>query len=241
MRRQLLMARRRLLALAPARLRLLARSARFGGSASYWETRYARGGTSGAGSYGHLARFKADVIDGLIRELGITSVIEIGCGDGNQLALIGYPKYVGLDVSRTAIRRCESRFSSDESKSFFLYDPTCFTDNGHIFVADAALSLDILFHLVEDELFAAHLNHLFAAARRHVIIYSSNRNLITDSPHERHRAFTGWIDRNQPEWYLLRRIPNLFSSSEDEMGSLSDFYVYARADRLQPDQIETPG
>ena len=54
---------------------------------SYWENRYKNNGNSGAGSYGRLAEFKADVINNFIAENKITSVIEFGCGDGNQLSL----------------------------------------------------------------------------------------------------------------------------------------------------------
>lgn len=35
----------------------------FPSSKEYWEQRYAGGGTSGAGSYGKLAEFKAEIIN----------------------------------------------------------------------------------------------------------------------------------------------------------------------------------
>lgn len=201
---------------------------RFSGSAGYWESRYAVGGTSGAGSYGRLAAFKAEVLNRFVDENAIESLVEFGCGDGNQLTLAAYPNYVGLDVSRSAIRMCMSRFPADRSKSFFIYDSTCFLDNAGIFAADASLSIDVLFHLVEDEVFETYMAHLFSAARRHVVIYSSDVDIATSSPHERHRNFTGWIAENQPGWKLVRRIPNRYpSGDEDANGSASDFYIYA--------------
>ncbi len=45
-------------------------------SAAYWDMRYRRGGHSGAGSSGHLARFKADIVNRIVRRQGIASVIE---------------------------------------------------------------------------------------------------------------------------------------------------------------------
>src|SRR5690606_4241845 len=78
-------------------------------SADYWEQRYARGGNSGAGSYGKLAEFKAEVLNAFVRERQIRSVIDFGCGDGAQLALAEYPSYVGLDVSPTALHICRTR------------------------------------------------------------------------------------------------------------------------------------
>ena len=35
-------------------------------SRKYWNNRYAKGGTSGEGSYNHLAQFKGDVINNFI-------------------------------------------------------------------------------------------------------------------------------------------------------------------------------
>lgn len=73
-------------------------------SAAYWEQRYRAGGHSGAGSYGRLAAFKADFLNALIRDNAIATAtaIEFGCGDGNQLALLDIPDYVGLDIAPAA-------------------------------------------------------------------------------------------------------------------------------------------
>jgi hypothetical protein len=142
----------------------------FPGSAAYWENRYSAGGTSGAGSYGKLAEFKASVLNRFVAEKQITSVIEFGCGDGNQLLYAMYPRYIGLDVARKAIRLCREKFQNDVTKSFFLYDPECFVDRAGVLHADLALSLDVLFHLVEDEVFTRYMELLFQAGQRFVII-----------------------------------------------------------------------
>lgn len=56
---------------------------RFQGSEEYWIRRYNKGRKSGAGSYGHLAAFKAGILNRFVRENEVKSVIEYGCGDGN--------------------------------------------------------------------------------------------------------------------------------------------------------------
>ena len=89
----------------------------FPGSAEYWEKRYASGGSSGKGSYGRLSEFKAEVINNFVSKHGVESVIEFGCGDGNQLKLAKYPAYVGLDVSEKAVALCKEKFNNDISKS----------------------------------------------------------------------------------------------------------------------------
>ena len=92
----------------------------FRDSASYWESRYAHGLNSGDGSYGELAKFKAEVLNSLVAEHGITSVIEFESGDGNQLELAEYPRYSGFDVSPSAVEACRARFSGDATKDFSL-------------------------------------------------------------------------------------------------------------------------
>jgi hypothetical protein len=203
----------------------------FGGSRPYWEQRYSEGGTSGSGSYGALAEFKASVLNRFVQEYDIQRVVEFGCGDGNQLSLAKYPLYVGLDVSRHAIKLCKTRFSADSTKSFFLYDPECFVDKAHLFRCDASLSLDVLFHLVEDEVYERHLADLFQCASRYVIIYSSNTDIPAVGPQERHRRFSEYVAATFSEWRLVDTIANPFplANYPAPLGSLADFFVYRRA------------
>ena len=75
-------------------LRRVYKQTAFVGSQAFWEQHYAQGGTSGAGSYGKYAEFKADILNRFVQENSVRSVIEFGCGDGNQLSLARYPSYV---------------------------------------------------------------------------------------------------------------------------------------------------
>ncbi len=228
-------ARASMVSLAPPRLRRLVRSRlRFPGSAGAWSQRYNAGGTSGAGSSGRLAEFKAEVLNEFVERRSIGRVLELGCGDGSQLALAHYPSYIGLDVAADAIERCQTRFADDRSKSFYLYAPPLFVDNHRLFTADLTMSLDVVFHLVEDEVFEVHMRHLFDASERWVIVYSSNR----DEPppgdrragHVRHRTFTRWVDAERPDWRLVEAIDQRYPYEGDELHtSFSDFYVFERA------------
>ncbi len=85
----------------------------FPGSANYWNSRYKRGGNSGAGSYNRLADFKAKVLNEFCDHNNIQKVIEFGCGDGNQLSLANYKEYIGFDVAQKSIDLCREKF--DES------------------------------------------------------------------------------------------------------------------------------
>ena len=210
----------------------LLRRAFFSGSQDYWESRYAKGGTSGAGSYGKLAEFKAEVLNSFVKDNGICSVIEFGCGDGNQIALADYPAYVGLDVSKTAIEMCKERFGDDKTKRFFLYDADCSVDTHSVFKAELALSLDVIYHLVEDRIFELYMRDLFSAAEKFVIIYSSDsdENPPLQAPHIKHRRFSEWVKANLPDWKLLRRIENKypFMEIDSRTGICADFFIYEK-------------
>lgn len=202
---------------------------RFGNSSRYWEQRYARGGTSGEGSYGRLALFKAEFLNEFVERRGIQSVVEFGCGDGHQLSLARYPSYLGFDVAPTAIELCAKRFAADTSKRFVLHDSQ--REPAPVQVADLALSLDVIYHLVEDEVFDAYMHHVFAAAKRYVIIYASNDEAPSPAPHVRHRRFTDWVKVNEPAWQLESQTPNRYPSSLKDGGEVSfaDFFVFAPA------------
>ena len=209
--------------------RVLGRTEPFPGSQSYWQQRYTAGGTSGRGSYGELAAYKAEFLNGFVREHNVRSIIEFGCGDGAQLSLAEYPRYIGLDVAKPAITLCAKSFEDDPSKSFFLYDSDAFVDRQHVFHADLALSLDVIYHLTEDAVFEAYMRHLFDSADRFVIAYSSNMETRSREPHIRHRKFTEWVSSRRSEWQLCNRAPNPYPVTPDgRSGSFADFFVFHR-------------
>lgn len=195
----------------------------FSTSGSYWEERYQHGGTSGAGSYGRLAKFKAGILNDFVAQHGITSVIEFGSGDGNQLTLARYPFYTGVDVSETAVRACRARFAQDEIKSFL----TLSEYDGRL--AEMSLSLDVIYHLVEDATYEAYMTTLFDASQQFVIIYASNKDEQPPARHVRHRRFTDWVDIHRPTVRLIDKIPNRFpyDPADPNNTSFADFHIFA--------------
>ena len=198
----------------------------FRGSADYWEQRYRKGGTSGAGSYNRLAKFKAKFLNDFVERNRIASVIEFGSGDGAQLELADYPSYVGVDVSKTAIAEASKRFTGDASKSFL---HTSELPPG--LRAELALSLDVIYHLVEDDAFDGYMRGLFDAATRFVIIYSSDHDETLGVAHVRHRRFSEWVESQRPDFTLSERVPNEFPFDENDPDntSFADFAVYQRS------------
>jgi len=199
----------------------------FFNSKQYWEERYKKGGNSGDGSYSQLSDFKADIINTFIKENNIKSIVEFGCGDGNQLKKFQIEHYTGFDVSETIIHHCKNLFKTDSTKEFYL---------NHAYnnqKADATLSLDVIYHLIEDSVFEDYMKLLFSASDRFVIIYSSNhvqnkKSMIAD--HVKSRKFTDWIELNIPDFKLFKHIPNKYPfNGNSKVSSLADFYIFIRA------------
>lgn len=195
----------------------------FPGTIEYWEQRYRDNGTSGLGSWGVFARFKARFVNDYVRENNIRSVIDFGAGDGNQLRLFRLPRYIGLDTSETAIRQLRRQFADDDSKQFVLRNGRPFNNQDRL-RGELGLSLDVIYHLVEDAVFERYMHDLFHCAESHVIIYSSNSEPFWRiSHHVRDRKFSGYVEENFPAWRLERTLKNPLSPL-----SRSDFYVYRR-------------
>ena len=210
--------------------------------ASYWEDRYAQGKDSGSGSYDRLALFKANFLNEFIAENNIYSVTELGCGDGAQLGLNEYPKYIGLDISQTSIEKCKKIFQGDTSKTFFYYQP----DNFHPdqYVSDISISLDVIYHLSDDHIYEEYLTHLFSLGRYYVIIYSNSEEFYSHGVNERSeyvrfRNFLKDITQRFPSWKLVDAVPNRypFNTTLNTSTSFADFYIFKK--RPNPDEIYT--
>jgi hypothetical protein len=193
-------------------------------SSEYWNQRYMNQGTSGTGSYNRLARFKAETLNAFVTDHGIMSVIEFGSGDGNQLRLARYPKYVGIDVSHAALGITRTMFADDPSKRFLHISEVSAADT-----AELALSLDVIYHLVEDSVFEAYMSRLFDAAKTYTVIYSSNM-IRWDAPHVRHRRFTDWIDENRSDFRLIDTLRNPYPEDPRDLDNTScaDFFFYEK-------------
>lgn len=209
-----------------AKARRLLGLAAFESSQKYWIDRYKGGGDSGHGSYGLLAQYKAEFLNTFVEEHRIETIIEHGCGDGNQLSLAKYPHYSGYDISPDAVARCKERFKNDPGKTFFTSDAY----NGQ--KAQLALSLDVIYHLVEEPVFEQYMRLLFTSSEKYTIIYSTNeRDQSVHGPHIKHRRFTDWVQANLPGWELVEHVPNPLAAGSGQKGtSKADFFIYRKVE-----------
>ncbi|WP_155830014.1 hypothetical protein [Glycomyces tenuis] len=187
--------------------------------ASYWDLRYGSGGNSGEGSRGEEAAYKARYVGDLIKERGVVSLIDWGCGDGGVLEKIDMhgASYLGVDVSEVIVERMRERFAGRPDCRFELP-----YGMGRAERRDLALSLDVLFHFPVDADYDDYLSRLFGSAERFVLIYSTDSAEGITAHHVRRREFTADIAARFHEWKLVRAEPPLSEG-------LAAFFLYERA------------
>jgi SAM-dependent methyltransferase len=195
-------------------------------SAAYWEERYRSGGNSGAGSYGRLAEFKGSFLNQFFEANDVESVLEFGCGDGNQLRYMSPKRYIGFDVSPAAIDICRRAYADVSAYEF--YSPQNKPDFKKY---DLTLSLDVMFHLVEDNVFSRYVDELFSHSSRFVVIYSSNFDAPWPDKHVIHRNVVNFVKSSVKGWRLLCVVPNAYPYRGDDVRNTSfcDFLIYGKA------------
>lgn len=183
--------------------------------ATYWERRYRDGRTSGAGSEGDAAVAKAAVIDQVITEHDIASVIDWGVGDGEVLRHVkAKVPYLGLDVSAVAVERLTQKHGPrSRSRRFAL------AAAGAHEVRDLALSLDVLFHLPAEADYQLYLAQVFGSAQRAVLIHANDHDGGRTARHVLWRRWTPDVAAMFPEWTCVL-------AAEDP--TTPGFYLYLR-------------
>jgi hypothetical protein len=191
-------------------------------SRKYWEKRYKKWWNSWAGSYNKYAEYKANILNDIIDEKNINSLIEFGCWDWNNLNYYKINYYTGFDISETAIKICISKYREDSSKSFILYNPIFFKSWG--LKAELTISFEVIFHLIEDNVFLKYFEDLFNTSSKYVLILSSNNDHNKwSAAHYKNREFTKFI----PENFSLidcKKTPQEWNFK----WFTSDFYLYIK-------------
>ncbi|MGV1756327.1 class I SAM-dependent methyltransferase [Rhizobium sp. A22-96] len=196
-------------------------------SSKYWEQRYMSGGNSGAGSYNKSAEYKALILNSFAAEKQLRHVGELGSGDGNQLRYLGFEHYTGFDVSQTAIHLCRDMHRDRPGSDFVWLGEPQLDMSQYDGAFELTLSLDVIFHLIEQDVYRTYMERLFAMSKRYVIVYASNH----DGPdrhgavHVRNRRFTDDVARWLPEWTLLKHVDNPY---KHPLISEADFFVFGK-------------
>jgi hypothetical protein len=78
-----------------------------------------------------------------------------------------------------------------------------------------AMSLDVIYHLVEESVFDGYMRRLFDHASAVVEIYATDATLNTASEHVLHRPVSAWVAANRQGWRLAERLVNPFARPID--------------------------
>lgn len=183
----------------------------------HWENRYKSKGNSGDGSYGVLCDYKAKVINKFIIDNSCKNIIEFGSGDGNQMSYFNVERYTGVDISEYVINMCKQKYGHLDNKQFVTYDEYYKTSSKY----DLALSLDVIYHLIEDDVYEKYMNDLFNSTNRFVIIYSTCHQEEYNGSHIYSRMFTKYIDLHFPRAKLLWHERNPYAKL-----SGAEFFIY---------------
>jgi hypothetical protein len=191
-------------------------------STLFWDRRYASGNHSGRGSQGVAGIAKARHVNKVVRQRGITSIIDWGVGDGEVMSHIQVDNltYIGVDISATALDRLRRKFG--RQRTFVLAEGIAGLH------AEMAISLDVMYHLVGDDEYSTYLSRLFGSADRVVLIYSTDFDDEgrTSAPHIRRRHWTPDVEARFPEWSLAELGP--WGASGDQRAA---FFLYTRTGR----------
>ena len=179
----------------------------------YWENRYKNNGNSGEGSHRKdLYTFKLNYIQNLVNSKQIDSVLDYGCGDGNQTKEFVVNYYLGMDISEYIIQQNKIKYN----KNYITLGEFDFKKNQDSF--DLVLCLDVLFHLVDEKEYLETVKNLFQLSKKYVLIYSQDKN-YNQAPHVLYRTFSNLVPQN---YSLVEK------SNSPSLDTQQKFYLYQK-------------
>ena len=178
-------------------------------SKEYWENRYKSGDDSGIGSKGLLAYYKSSVINDFVEKNNVQTACELGCGDW-LFSLFKIPEFTGYDVSEFVIERNKNRYKHKFTTQ--LTDLTSY---------DLTISMDVILHLMEEEVYQQYMKNLFRLSNKYVIIYSPDKDQIFSGIHNKFRKFSPDVPK---DFELIQFIDNPYKGEYTQ----ADFYIYRK-------------
>jgi hypothetical protein len=169
-------------------------------SNEYWDTRYKNKGNSGRGSRGLLRFWKWRIIKRYLN-INEASVIDVGCGD---LAFWGEKscnKYTGIDISPTII---EINKNKKPNWEFIVGNAETFQKMP---AAEVVFCFDILFHILNDQVYKKILDNLVIYSNKYVFVYTWKTNPfepeIEDGTYQMYRDFEKYVPLFQKSGFQL--------------------------------------
>jgi Methyltransferase domain len=178
----------------------------------YWNGRYAANGTSGSGSVGLSRAWKWGVIARHCPDWKASSVIDVGCGDlsfweGRDLPA----SYLGIDMSEVIVQRNQAKHGSANVRF-----TNCRAEERQPASASMVFCFDMLFHVLDEQQYAAILENLCSYSQDYLFVYTWIRNPLRD-------PLTVWRLASRLK---LRDAMTGLISSRDRYQMYRDFSLY---------------
>jgi predicted O-methyltransferase YrrM len=187
----------------------------------YWERRYGDGGTSGAGSRGQEAIQKVQDVQAVIDRFGAKRILDLGCGDGFIAEQLKVESYTGFDPAPSALKLCRDAMPG---RTFKHEMPETLYAPGY----DLTMSLDVMFHLVDDEDYGHHLGMLLGFTKERALVYATNHE-ERGAAHVRHRRWTADI----PLGWDVTELPSVGGADPRKRTTLLTWKKPAKAEDVQ--------
>jgi hypothetical protein len=176
-----------------------------------------RANFSGTGSRGSLAEFKANYVNTFIKRYQIQSVLDFGCGDLYNSCMIEVEDYLGIDIvdhkhpkkiMSKNFKTIVSKFDEFESEHSF----------------DLCLCMDVLYHLLEDEIIYLEktISNIIKYSKKYIIIYAQDSYDLT-LDYRGHLFNSPWRQILEKEDVML-----IEEQSECQAGSSARFFIYEK-------------
>lgn len=212
----------------------------------YWNKRYSAGLNSGQGSIGELRKFKWDTI---LSKTTIKnkSVLDYGCGDLSFWKDHIHPevkKYTGYDISEFIILNHKQKWLDIHPRVSFTHNIVDVPKH------DLVFCFDVLFHIIDENLFNYTLKNLISRAKDLLFIYTWRKNplryqfkfppftkkgfliktrieKITDNEYQKYRDFSDYFYKFTENDFEL--IGEFFNEKIDPYGCM---YVFKKKSNL---------
>jgi len=186
-------------------------------SEQYWERRYKSGGNSGGGSYGNGLVNKVELITDLMEKYDIKSIADVGCGDCTIVPKLPHlESYVGYDISSTIIDRHNSKNTNPSYKYKLISELESLG-------LDLSLSLEVIFHQVNDEEYIEYMDNLVKTDSFYILILTMNDSIL-DTHHVKaaHIKYRDVVNKmsQYPNYELIGTFPFTVTTSS--------YYLYKK-------------
>lgn len=145
-------------------------------NATFWDWRYATNPTlgSGVGSRGVPLESKRRLLRSVVEVVRPSSVLDVGCGDGEATRALPLPGYVGIDLSKESIARASAGRPDGRYRVGTLGE-------SHE-QADLTLCLDVLIHQADAAQYRRLVAELVESTRTALVVSGYQRPFTTTSP-----------------------------------------------------------